>query len=1288
MLVVAAASLPLLGFPKASASESALGLQRGTDIVQQWKPDQRLYIRGRLGVSESRLNDLERWLDVNAPNWTILLLENARGETYRDDDGRSYSGMDAVEYAVGKGLANKTGYGDLVDERTGQKNGAAFVLFLRERKFSYSGSEVHDVRRLGAANWSGRLDRAAFRAMSNGGRIVDAVRNTVRDIDARLTRQLALEQQERQRALARVRLEKENAERAIAVAKGELLAVRAEVEVLAAKFPGHSGDLLQPDFDSLGRVLDGGTALLEAGDASEAAKAAARVTEWIKGQRRLMMAFVDAPRTFAELHAEIAELNPTGEGWGADRLEIATAELSKAQDAHARGDSNYMQFFENAQEAVDAAHEEIIRSREALRKKIERQKEVDREARIRTRQMRNLAFLVGTIAFFLVVAMAIYLNRRRTKWKREAEDLLASWERGFRQKTDALFELLDRTAVVVGSSADLSKRGYSGETLALSRKTIKDVDELFIMSSAVERVLAEARDEIHPKYGYLRFVNLFASRRYHRAMKLLRDEPIRFAPEEGIELIVRDDATEHRKLLGNLETYTAFALSFNELIAEFNDRASRAVASLDTIENSWAEINGALEDGQKKLTTAAQVGIELSAKSEQDGWFVVPDYAATWMPAAEAEFERAIEMAGGDPVQALRDPVAVTRRMAGEMSKLCETIETVRETLFPKMRENVAALEEAGHLGGWVDVQLSRHSEEANALCGEGAEASVADGIAELDEALAALSSRVEKACALACRLRETADRKLDAVEETVATTRSTIASERGLKPRKVLAEKGLNPDTRIVDGRAQFRSARAEIDRGAVDEAEDALEAVDWLVDEALALVAATRKSHEEHADTVAARSKRAAELDDGVRKHGELLQKLQTRYAESALCLDATEFAEGSESSSVSEHVTLASNALAESRRLVDNAEEAAASARLIEAAEVLVQAANAQNRCATLFSELREQDRRLAETESRNDQRFEELGQEEVSVQSVVRDSRVMRPTITASEAASLSFSRARESLGVTLNDPFDIARQLIAVDSAFDDVRQQAASDTRMFDEARRSVHALETHVATAHQLAHRAATDEIPDSERLLELQETVEQLKLALAKAEKILRKPHKDWKALDVEADRIGGIAGRTVAEMRGELRDAQAAVSLVSSAAGLVRDATGWKGDYGVRISGSPGAEHLHDARNALMRGMYLETQRHARDAAESARHAIRKAQRLVANRRAAALRAAEERRRAERARKRRMRSSSSSSGWSFGGGGGGGGGGGSFGGGGGGMSRSSFSSSSGSGMSRSGW
>ena len=124
-------------------------VQSTEEILSDWNPEQHLYVKGELGLGAEQLAQLEQWLDQNGTNWVVVLMDSAAGETFTDASGRRFTGMDAVEHRLGNGLPGRTSFGEWTDSRTGERNGAFFVLFLSERKFSYYGSDAQDKRGLG-----------------------------------------------------------------------------------------------------------------------------------------------------------------------------------------------------------------------------------------------------------------------------------------------------------------------------------------------------------------------------------------------------------------------------------------------------------------------------------------------------------------------------------------------------------------------------------------------------------------------------------------------------------------------------------------------------------------------------------------------------------------------------------------------------------------------------------------------------------------------------------------------------------------------------------------------------------------------------------------------------------------------------------------------------------------------------------------------------------------------------------------------------------------------------------
>lgn len=1277
---------------QAGKAPQALVLQRGTELLEVWRPDQHLYVKGNVGVDATRLAQLQTWLAANGPHWTVLLMDHAQGEVYRDDDGHNHSGASAVEFAVGRGLPKLGGFAARKDPRTGQGDGAALVILLKERKFYYSGSETQDRRGLGGEHWNGDLDRPAFRAMSNGRRLVDAVEATVKEVNTRLARRLQSEQRERERQMRQAQQRLDQAARIVGELAADLASLGREVAAFKTKFPqAAQGDLARFDLALLNDSLKAAESSLAAGAPGEALQRASPVTEFVAAQRSALVSYEAAPAEFEALNAEIGNVKPGREGWGADRLELAVQELEAAQAAHRRGEGAYLGHLENARGSLRSAHEELRRAAAELRAEIARDEAIRQEAqRARERAWRVAKTAAGALALALI-GLAIFLNRRRRVFRQEGEKLIATWESGFEDKTDELFALLDRTTVVVGSAIDLPKRGYTGETSRLGKQTIEDVDQLFIMSSTVARLLGEARLQVFPKYGFQRVYNWFGTARYRRAMRGLRDDLITFSPEDGIELLSRDvmRSGKPESLLGKLESYQPFALSFPKLIEEFDRRAQRATAALDLIENSWASISSDLEAVRQSVDQTCRFEDEILLEARgSDRLFLLENVFSQLLPSAQADLDAAVVQGETDPVGALAEPLPEARRKAGDAAALCELVLETRRVRFPAMREEMRKLEAAGHGTRWVGNFLTELSHRAEEIAAQATRSPVADEQQLLADQLEKLERRCVRARELAARLAETAGKEIDAVRDAVRTAREEIGTALELAQDLVLREGGLDPDVLLREADELQVAASLAIDRGGVDAAAAALDEVAALMKQGIDLVAMTRASFVGHATESEKRDAETRALAEGVGRHRAILDSLISSYEASALELSAGDPSHPTPGVSITDHIAKAERDLAEARERHDDAQAAYREARLIEASSLLAYIGDLQHRVAALFEEIREREERIAKREQSNAQALRQLDDEAAAMASGVADHRTMQATIDAFDEARRELESARMRVAMTPGDPFNAGDLLEQVKRKLAVVRNMAASDRDLFDELTRSLQEAASYLSKAKDVSRRSADDQIPDSRRISELQEEVEKLILAKARCERGLKEAHGDWVALDRDADEIAAQAARSTAEMRGELETAEAAVAAIRAAAASVREAGSWVGSYGVRIAGSPGANRLHEARAALMNGRYLKANRYADDAGRAARQSISAARNEEdRKRRAAAQQAAAARRRSSFAS-----SSSSSSGSSFSfGGGGSSSGGGSFGGSSGssssGMGGSSFSSG-GSGMGSSGW
>lgn len=154
------------------------------EVLSRWRPEVHLYVLGDVDLEEDALQALAAWLDGR--HWTVLLVQDATGQTYTDVEGQVREGVDAIEYGTGQGIPKRPGFAEQVHPRTQEPDGAIFSIVLAQRVFFYTGSAAQDSRSLGDDHFQGNLDQWAIQAMRSSGDIVMAVRDTVTNIDTQV----------------------------------------------------------------------------------------------------------------------------------------------------------------------------------------------------------------------------------------------------------------------------------------------------------------------------------------------------------------------------------------------------------------------------------------------------------------------------------------------------------------------------------------------------------------------------------------------------------------------------------------------------------------------------------------------------------------------------------------------------------------------------------------------------------------------------------------------------------------------------------------------------------------------------------------------------------------------------------------------------------------------------------------------------------------------------------------------------------------------------------------------
>ncbi len=1189
-------------------------VSEATQVVDVWRPEQHLYVKGELGVADRQLDALEQWLDENGPNWTVVLMDDTVGERYRGTDGRIWEGMDAVEQALGRGLSNRTGFGTLKDPRTEEPNGAVFALSLGDRSFSYFASDAQDRRGLGESQWQGRLDRPAYEAMSNGGRIVDAVKNTVTSINQALDQAIVGEEQtriNREREQERMR---ERVELLLARANKALANVEGLRDAFVRQNPTAKGDLARPPVSDWRDRLNKIQGQVDANELVPALQKAGALMDEIEG---ILLAYrEDAafPLRWKDLQKTLKEAPAGPNDVARQTLDQAQAALEEAQALRDNGDR---------QSTVKLAEvEQLLKEADArIQAENERLERIAWQRRI----ARNLALVVLAVLLLLVAGLLILLNRRRRGIREKALARLAERREKVRQTTDGMLGLLERTQMLIGREEDLEKRGSHGRTLELSKQTIDDVDNLFIMSRTVDSVLRRVESLIEPKSLWKRIGNLFQTQPFEDGIALLDEQTLKFSPEEGVPVLPEEKKEDSDKLLGDMQHYKAFELTYEDLLNQYERRYERAVKSLDALDRSWTSLGPTMDVVENRIDELLKLDEELQAEAQKDGYFALPSLSLELMPAVQQAHERAEQTGVGDPVTAVDVTLADAQRQSEQAVRLARFLHEFRSESLPALRDYAQTLANEGRQIDWVDDFLRQLSERAELLMRTIVSDDADQLLEEFSQQLHDLVIRARRCVELDQTTRKKTAPLLASCEKATAEARQQIGQALNLPSERILREAGADPDHHLSTARQQLVSAGASLDRGAFLPAEAAIKEVEHLVAEAQQLIERTREGLQNQPSRRADLEREAAGLTDEVGRCQTLLGELKAEFAASALetagkAVPESETA-ASPPASIDADLQLI-GLLQSARRRIDASERLRQEGRILEATAELDEAHATLSELARLCQQVTELAARLREQQAINSQKLNDLKLRCRQLAGEIEEQRTMARTQDAYRACLEALDDVEQRVTAHRGnaDPFRTAQAMETVNRQLDEVQQSVTADRDLYAEAARSCEAAQRQVQTALSLSERAASDQLPDSDvtrqvmrEIRGLADQVNQLRLRLSI-------PHEDWHRLDQEADQLTSRAGQANATLRGDLDRAQRSLESLQKAASQVRLASGWRGTFGINIMGSPGGDDLEMARQAFSRGDYDGASRFASNAIALASRAVQEAEMRVRERRRA--------------------------------------------------------------------
>lgn len=1063
--------IALLGLLLASTSragETAVEIPDGVSILENWDKDQHVYRVGELGVRPELLDGLERWLDENASNWTVLFLESALGESYTDVFGETSRGIDAVEDAMEKGLPARTAFSEFKDPDSGRPTGAFFILSLKERTMSYYGSESYQF---------------------------------------------------------------------------------------------------------------GGVILLEK-----------KVKEW----REKIADFQTDLSKLERLESEI----PNSLG----------AALQKANAEYRDGDPAYLNSMRDLKILI--ANSRASQERQDSRQKM-------------------LATGGATGAGFLAL-MGVVGNRRRRRVKAQAEELLGIRRAEMKGMSDRLFMTMDRAAVVVGPAEELAERGYAGKTLDLSKQALQKIDEAFVLSSNVQRIVAKAESLMVPGNPLGKSRNLVSGGNYEDAIDLL-DAEMRAEAKAVPDLQERSRPGEDREEI--------FAMPLDEWAGQTGDALNDAEKCLDEVDLAWTTIVSRREN----LDTAI---LALSDRRPEptDGWFECDAVFESWLPEIRGIFEKGAELGRTDPVGALQGAFGTGDRMVEDAGELLAFVERFREDNWAGLAAGEKTLHEHHRGTAWIDEALENLSASCDAIAERGVSESVADRISEFGRDLNSLSGRVANGADLVKRADDLVAPSIRNSERLVTKNRGELATALKLKDEDLLVEEGANPSQFLTEADRQLGGALAALDRGEITPAQGFLDEVDALVAKSKSLVEDSRKSLVEYPAMSEALRVQRGELEESLAETGKDVEEMRLRYAPRALFVNPENAGAGSYADSPARIAEV----LAEIARRLEGAKSTRERGALLESRNFLETGHGMASSGNELCREARARKDELETLEKSNAEQFGNRSREEKDLGKQVEDRRVTRATLVNFRELGQRLKEARNEVAIAggRNDPYRSELLLEELAVRIPALRSAIVDDLSQHGDAERLFGTVTLALREARELYRTAESDRIPDSLQTTQAYRDVEGLEHDLDEALIVLETDHADWRSLQARLRRLHlGLSEAAVA-FRRELKLAREAVRYLEAGAHEVDRAESWSGAYGVRINGRPGGRVLDQANVVMMQGNYQAAMEWAGRALADARAAVASAEAQQSARAHAERRRRESRQRSARSSRMTQSMMSSSS------------------------------------------
>ena len=1212
-----------------SVATESLAIRRASEVIEKWSPQQHLYVKGDVGVASQQLQKLESWLDENAPHWTIVLMNNAKNEFYETLEKQKFYGMDAVEVALGNGLSNRTDFGSWVHPQTGETDGAVFVLFLEERKFSYFGSDVHDRRGVGESRWRGNLDREAVRAMRHGGRIIDAVKNTVNLIDGRLKNQLRAEATVAQRKIDAARRARQERMRAINNLKSlidetsdvELKRVDSGARKVRSDLPAATNsDLANPPIEAWQlKLIDlrkraDDKQLVEASDLhrtqvfrklnSEIQVVRTEIARYLD----LLAAHANFPEMIAPVENRLDAIADHPSGVTAETSGEAYRLLDEAERRHGMGELDFPDLIKQADQLAEQGELAVRRHREQMKQEQERRSLIRKTISI-------VASLLG--AAFLGILWI--LNIRRRPALRRAHQIFDRRTQEFETQFESLQAINAEKTKIIGSPESFAERNFQGMTRSSGQAILDEVNRLNQMESETRRVFDHAAELIHPSNPIAEAANMFSGARYEHAVNELNGKSFQHTNDQSTN-----------------PTW----ISLDEMFMAYRETAGQITQQLAEFNSSLNRVGSEVEKMESDVDSLVQQEKQLSRAARLDRRFEVPALFDTMIPAIHADLDQAGELQSIDPLQVTSKLVPLAKRKLSEADVVVRAILRMRTELLPKIEKRVSDLKQLGFKTAWVHDALSDLDIRANELIETAAQQGIGDAATDFSGDVDSLSGRAERSVLLANQIQDELKPALGELATNISNAREKLASQLGIPLQSALRESDYDPDVELNAAQRQLDAAKASLNYGGVESALESLEEMNIEAAQAQHLISASLKTLDEFPVIHQQRIEETKSLEKAIEEKAEWVRSFQSRFAPTAWeLLDIEPEIRDQKIAPTIETLLSKSRNLSEQvQTSIEQGQSIFKKGNILEAANlhqlVKIEIEQADEYLETIKRHIELMDQ-LA---NQNEKSLVQLLQQFQKIESET-DHRTQIPTLREKDSIGDRLEQLNVTLTATdrLPDPLSDSNQIEDLRCEVEAFEGMVISDRNAYLETCRARDGASQELRETKRLLDQSAADGIPDSSIIGKGRRDYDDFQRHIDQVTRRLETPNQTWQILDEEAISIHEKSAVLNGQLRSELELAKQSARQLSQAADKVYEAANWSGQYGILVLGHPGSGELENARELLRRGNYRRSLEQSRLAIQQAESGIRAAQAQVDRRRRKLAREA-----AEQRRRRRKRSS----------------------------------------------